>query len=132
MDSTGRRVLSLSLFLPFSHKHTRTRAYTRVRFQNSSSFSLYLRRDWNRPSWKRRNFFLPLNVSNSRKKSRDFSKIVNHLSTIVEIILPPGIFEELLFLQKGIKLDQVIIKASCWEKLLLHPYVMKCFIRPSY
>lgn len=52
--------------------------------------------------------FLSINVSNSRT-SRDFSKIVNHLSTIVEIILPPGIFEELLFLEKGIKLDQVVL-----------------------
>lgn len=132
MDSTGRRVLSLSLFLPFSHKHTHT--HTRVYTRSISKLVLFFALSSTRlkSSILKKEEFLPLNVSNSRKKSRDFSKIVNHLSTIVEIILPPGIFEELLFLQKGIKLDQVIIKASCWEKLLLHPYVMKCFIRPSY
>lgn len=48
----------------------------------------------------------------------------------MEIILPPGIFEELLFFAwvfraKGIKLDQVILKPTVGEKLLPHPYVVK-------
>lgn len=123
MDSAGRRVflflfLSLFLFLPFSLTHTHT--YTRSISKLVLFFALSSTIIDNRPR-KRRNFF-PLCFRKCFRFegiSRLFkeSSIINHLSIIVEIILPPGIFEELLFFAwvfraKGIKLDQVILKPT--------------------